>query len=146
MTTMDVESTFVDTNILIYADVPAAPECQAARRILEDLTSQGIEIWISRQVLREYMAFMTRSQTLMKPVPREKVATDIRRWSSQFKIAEDGSLVTERLLASFSIGGKQVHDANIVATMLAHGINRLVTHNVADFRRFATWIEVIPLV
>jgi hypothetical protein len=44
------------------------------------------------------------------------------------------------------VGGKQVHNANIVATMLAHGIPRLFTHNVADFNRFSTLIEILPLV
>jgi predicted nucleic acid-binding protein len=36
-----------------------------------------------------------------------------------------------------------VHDANIVATMLAHGETRLLTFNGADFRRFASLIEVV---
>ncbi len=43
----------------------------------------------------------------------------------------------------FSFGGKQVHDANIVATMLAHGETRLLTFNGADFRRFSSVIEVV---
>ncbi len=40
----------------------------------------------------------------------------------------------------------QVHDANIVATMLAQGIQKLLTHNVADCKRFAAHITVMPLV
>jgi predicted nucleic acid-binding protein len=36
-----------------------------------------------------------------------------------------------------------VHDANVVATMLAHGETTLLTFNTADFRRFARVIEVI---
>jgi predicted nucleic acid-binding protein len=35
-----------------------------------------------------------------------------------------------------------VHDANIVATMLANGIARLLTFNVTDFRRFADLVAV----
>jgi hypothetical protein len=42
--------------------------------------------------------------------------------------------------------GKQVHDTNIVATMLTHGVNRLLTHNVADFVRFSQEITVIPMI
>ena len=34
-----------------------------------------------------------------------------------------------------SVGGRQIHDANIVATMLAYGELRLLTFNVADSRR-----------
>ena len=32
--------------------------------------------------------------------------------------------------------GRQLHDANIVATMQEHGLTRLVTGNLRDFRRF----------
>ena len=39
----------------------------------------------------------------------------------------------------FQIGGKQVHDANIVATMLAYGISSVPTHNTADFKRNNHW-------
>jgi predicted nucleic acid-binding protein len=42
-----------------------------------------------------------------------------------------------------AFGGKQLHDANIVATMLAHGETRILTFNAPDFRRFAPMIEVL---
>ena len=38
-----------------------------------------------------------------------------------------------------------LNDANIVATMLAHGIRHLLTFNVADFRRFEPMIAAEPL-
>jgi predicted nucleic acid-binding protein len=64
-------------------------------------------------------------------------------------MAEDGPSVTDRLLQlllSIPAGGAQIHDANIVATMEAHGIGRLLTHNTADFARFAKSITILPLV
>jgi predicted nucleic acid-binding protein len=149
MTTMDDEPTFVDTNILVYTNVPTAPEHLTARARLKDLDSAGAQIWISRQVLREYMTRLTRPQTFMNPVSPAEVTADIRMFEVQYEIAEDGPAVTVHLLDllnAVSVGGKQVHDANIVATMLAHGLKRLLTHNVADFRRFSPWIDVIPLV
>jgi predicted nucleic acid-binding protein len=45
-----------------------------------------------------------------------------------------------------TIGGKQVHDANIVATMQVYGIDQLLTHNVTDFDRFTEFITVLPLI
>jgi predicted nucleic acid-binding protein len=36
-----------------------------------------------------------------------------------------------------------VHDANIVATMLAHGERRLLTFNLADFARFRPPVELV---
>jgi hypothetical protein len=64
-------------------------------------------------------------------------------------MSEDNPQVTERLLTlmeQVAVGGRQVHDANIVATMQAYGINQLLTHNTVDFDRFAELITVLPLV
>lgn len=41
------------------------------------------------------------------------------------------------------LGGKQVHDANLVATMHAYGIDHLLTLNAADFRRFEPRIALL---
>src|SRR2546427_465439 len=76
------------------------------------------------------------------------LAADVRHFEQRFHVADETSAVTERLLSllqDFPIGGKQVHDANIVATMQTYGIQRLLTANVADFARFGQLIAVIPL-
>jgi predicted nucleic acid-binding protein len=60
-------------------------------------------------------------------------------------VADDTAAVTNQLLAlmaNYPIGGKQVHDANIVATMLIHGIPCLLTHNAKDFERFGDIVTV----
>jgi hypothetical protein len=41
--------------------------------------------------------------------------------------------------------GKQVHDANVIATMLAHGEGIVVTMNVADFARFERYVSLVEL-
>ena len=67
----------------------------------------------------------------------------------RFRVVEDGPGVTAellRLLAAVTVQGRQVHDANIVATMLAHGVPNLLTHNAADFARYAPAVTVLPLV
>ena len=42
-------------------------------------------------------------------------------------------------------GGKQVHDANVIATMLAHGVGTVVTMNLADFARFERYVGLVEL-
>ena len=69
----------------------------------------------------------------------------VRFFAQRFWVVEDGPEVRARLLqllAAYRVAGKQVHDANLVATMLAHGITRLLTFNAADFNRFADIITV----
>jgi hypothetical protein len=49
---------------------------------------------------------------------------------------------TNVLVNKVPSGGKQIHNANIVATMLAFDIPQLITYNVVDFQRFAGLITV----
>lgn len=55
----DADGVFVDTNVWIYASVPNAPLHQRAREALDGATTP---LWTSRQVLREFLAVMSRPQ------------------------------------------------------------------------------------
>ncbi len=148
MTTGGADRVFVDSNVLVYASVVAAPFYQQALQALRRLGDSGAEMWISRQVIREYLATLSRPQTFANPQPAALLARVVRYFEGRFHVAEDNSAVTARLLALIQqvpVGGKQIHDANIVATMQAHGISRLLTHNMADFNRFSGLIIVVPL-
>jgi predicted nucleic acid-binding protein len=104
--------------------------------------------WVSRQVLREYLAVLTRPQTFSQPQPAALVAERIRFFMTHFHVADENDTVAENLLnllIALDVKGKQVHDANIVATMQAYGLTQLLTHNVGDFQRFAHLITIIPL-
>ena len=147
MATTAVDPVFVDTNILVYANTATAPFHAEAQSALRDFAASGAALGISRQILREYLATLSRPQTFSQPVPAATLIADVNRFQTQFQIAEDGPTVTANLLAllaSIPIGGKQVHDANIVATMQAHGLRRLLTHNTSDFGRFVALIQVEP--
>ena len=72
----------------------------------------------------------------------------VQSFEQRFRVAEDSPAVTGELLQilqSVAVGGRQVHDANIVATMRSQGVTNLLTHNVADFSRFAHLVTVVPL-
>ncbi len=149
MVTTGDNSAFVDTNILVYASIPESPFHLVALNAIQALEQAGTELWISRQVLREYLATLTRPQAFTEPIPIASLLSEIRFFVNRFRVAEDSPQVTERLLTLMEqvpVGGRQVHDANIVATMQAYGIDQLLTHNIADFNRFSELITVLPLV
>jgi predicted nucleic acid-binding protein len=149
MTTISADPVFIDTNVLIYASISTSPYYSIAIDHLRSFENVRADQWISRQILREYLAVQTRPIPSKKMLSVKEITADIFSFQSRFLIAEDGPLVTDRLLkliGSIPIGGKQIHDANIVATMLAHGLRRLLTHNVIDFQRFAGTIDVIPMI
>ena len=137
---------FIDTNVLVKSRIPSAPDHDAARASLERAFRDPEPLRISRQVIREYLAVVTRPQTWPVAITREDVLDDVSRLIGSFEILEDGPVVTESLVGlcrEIPAGGRQIHDANIVATMLAHGERRLLTLNVSDFRRYGGRIELV---
>jgi predicted nucleic acid-binding protein len=145
---MAADPVFLDTNVLVYASRSTAPEHAASRAVLARLEADASPLWISQQVLREYLAAVTRPQATSPPLPMATALADVRSFLASFEIAEDNSAVLDRLLellAVHPVAGKQVHDANLVATMLAHRLDRLFTYNAADFQRFAGVIRLVSL-
>jgi len=139
---------FVDANILVYATFDQTPWHIAAQRRLTEVGRTPVAFWTSRQVLREFLAVTTR-QGFLTPLPSPLfLAKTVRHFETRFQIATDDTEVTARLLELIEqpgAQGKQIHDANIVATMRRHGIPYLLTHNVSDFIRYQPWIAVLPL-
>jgi hypothetical protein len=79
-------------------------------------------------------------------IPITELTAAVRQFEVRFLMAEDGPLVTAQLLTLLEQGySTQVHDTNIVATMQAVGVRRILTNNPADFTPFASFITVIPL-
>jgi predicted nucleic acid-binding protein len=139
---------FLDTNVLVVAAIPTAPKHGLAREALRKAVPPGKRGTISRQILREFMAVLTRPSSYHRPPAFDAVASAVRRFENRFEIIKDGPAVTARLVDLLSVvpcGGKQIHDANIVATMLVHGIDQLLTDNESDFGRFADVIEIVAL-
>ncbi len=137
---------FVDTNVLIYATRSAEPFSERARTALAAAEDSGDELCISRQVLREYLASVTRPQISPAPLPAALAVADVRRLTEIYIVLEDGPDVSELLfdmLPRVAAGGKQIHDANLVATMRAHRVRHLMTFNVDDFRRYAGIIDIV---
>ena len=148
MVTTDVNAVFVDTNVLTRATIVSAPLHQAAQEALDGLTESGAELWISAQVICEYMVNTTREQSYSQAIPMLQVLEQIKRFRAAFKVAEETTAVLDKMLELAAIAplrGKQIHDVNIVATMITYNVPALLTHNADDFKQFTTLIRVIAL-
>src|SRR5262245_42902043 len=149
MATRSAEPVFVDADVLVYAHVAEAPWHREAQEAIRDYEAAGTSVWVSRQVLREYLVSLTRPQQFPIPPALETVVAQVRHFQRRFRVANEGPEVTTRLLAlllEVPTRGRRIHDANIVATMLVYGVRRLLTNNPDDFVRFAAFIDVLPLV
>ena len=139
---------FVDTNVLVAARFVNAVGHVAACRCLDRAGNSEEPLHISRQIVREYLAAVTRPQIWAAPLAIADALEDVTRLVSSFTLLEDGPNVMAMLAAlcrEVPVGGKQIHDANIAATMLAHGERRLLTLNAKDFRRYGERIELVEL-
>ena len=137
---------FIDTNVLVHSRNVRAPENLNAKAMLSRAAGGTDTLRISRQIMREYLAVVTRPQSWADAMPMEAALDDIDWLRETFDILEDGPAVTETLITlcrEVPVGGRQIHDANIVATMLAHGERRLLTFNTADFRRYRDRIALV---
>ena len=137
---------FIDTNVFVSSRFPHAPDHDVARVRLERAIQSDETLKISRQVVREYIAAVTRPQPWPTVITRGQALDDAERLLRGFELLEDGPVVTESLIAlcrEVVVGGRQIHDANIVATMVAHGERRLLTFNTRHFLRFADYIELV---
>ncbi len=135
---------FFDTNVLVRAHFEAAPDHRLARLRMSEAGKRRETLRVSRQVLREYLATVTRPQAWSPPV--DEALGHAARLEARFDILEDGPAVTDALATlcrEVPVAGKQVHDANIVATMLVHGEWRLLTFDARGFRRYEGRIELV---
>jgi predicted nucleic acid-binding protein len=107
-------------------------------RILGDI---GEELFLSTQNIAEYCNVATR------PIPNNGLGLQpseaIRLFEKDVEpicqvVFEREAVPQElkRLVSAYSVTGKQVHDARLVAIMLAWQIDNILTLNDRDFRRY----------
>ncbi len=137
--------TFIDTSILVHAAATPSPDHRRAKSAFSRALAAG-RLTLSRQVVREYLSVITRPQPWGNTLSLADAIVSANVFLRRFHILEDGELVwaeLARLGQSHDFAGKQVHDANIVATMLAHAETRVLTFNDKHFRRFEPLIQVL---
>lgn len=139
----------VDSNVLIRlltADNPCHEQCVES---LSTLHRDGHEACICAQIMIESWSVATR------PMANNGLGLSPAEWSARAQAAlKTLRLLPEppdvydhwvRLATSYAVQGKQVHDARIVALMLAHDVVHLLTLNGSDFKRFAEIHTLSPL-
>jgi len=128
---------------LVYASWTTAPLHAHTQRVLTDHRAAGATLYISRQIIREWLATLNRPRT---GLALSALIAEAQAFANHFVILDDTATVTAQLLTLLpQSSGMRVHDVNIVATMQAAGIRRLLTNNPSDFAPFAQVITILPL-
>ena len=149
MATPAADRAVLDTNVLLTATDEGRPGHTHALTALNSWPAAGVVLYTSGQILREYLVVATRPVSGNGlGLDREHAIGNVRALRARLQTLAEDLRVSDRLvdlLDDVRCTGSQIHDANIVATMLVHGIETLVTANVTDFRRFDRHISLVDL-
>ena len=144
-----LDKIFIDTNILVYASNRNELIGQTAYKTLSSLRDNRSELFISAQTLREYANAIIRMAIADKKDLRSAITNvqkNVVEFQNQFNVLLENKTVIsiwQNMLPQLK-SNKQVYDYYIAATMQAHNINAILTHNVNDFLLFKN-LTVIAL-
>jgi len=149
MATSVADRAVLDTNILLAATDESREDHEDAIAAINVWPASGVVLYTSGQILREYLAVATRpvDHNGLGMTQPDAIA-NVRALRARLNLLSEDVKVSGRLLElldTIECSGKQVHDANVVATMLVHGIDTVVTLNVDDFARFGHQVRVVGL-
>lgn len=138
-------SILVDTNLLLRSLQPTHAHFVPATKAIGTFRESD-RLCIAPQNLYELWAVCTR------PAPQNglgmttgETRAELARLRSVFHLLADVPAIYfewERLVTQYDAKGKTAHDTRLVAAMNVHGVKRLLTFNVSDFKRYAD-IDVI---
>ncbi len=137
-----------DSNTLLRLADHNSPERPTVVNAIRSLR-QNHPLVYTPQVLSEFWNVCTRPSTSrsglqLSIAQTERKAKIIEKY---FKLIPDTILTYSewrKLVLDLGIKGVQVHDAKLVASMIVHNVQNLVTYNVRDFRRFGMINAIHP--
>jgi predicted nucleic acid-binding protein len=131
----------VDTNVLVKIADANDPQSAAAADSITRLIERGNQIHIVPQNAYEFWVVATR------PLANNGLAmtpeTADARLDTLMKIAtllpETPAIFAQwrKLVLDFDCKGKMAHDVRLVAAMIVHGVDTIITFNKRDFSRFS---------
>lgn len=138
-----------DSNILLRGMDRADALYPATRQAVRMLLGRGERLCFTLQGLAEFWAVSTRPATARGGLGLTVVETDrrVRAVERYFTFLVDTPEVRahwRRLIVTHQVRGVQVHDARVVASMLAHNVTHLLTFNTVDFRRHPEIVVAHP--
>lgn len=146
---MTDDNILIDTNIIVYSTLSKSLFFAASQSAISDYIDKNYSIWINRQIIREYLVVKSRLMLDENQYNQAVLISEMYYLLNNYFVADElntTSLILSDLLRKYKIAGKQIHDANIVATCIDNGISNILTNNPSHFERYSPeGINVIAL-
>ncbi len=129
----------LDTNVLVYAQMPAFEVHGEVRRfLLEQLENPDLTLVVTPGILHEFVHVVTDGRRFDPPVSMAEALAVARLFlgRSNFEcVGADETILLEAfdLLERYQLGRKRIADTLLAATLLHHSISELITCNPRDF-------------
>jgi predicted nucleic acid-binding protein len=135
------ETCFVDTNVLLTATDRSRSGHAEAKLLLTKARRCGFPLGVSGQIVREYLVVATRQlENNGLGLAQQAAVANVTQMLQRLTFFEESEAVSVRLrelVGQRQVAGRRIHDANVAATMLTHGVRILVTDNAPDFAAFS---------
>ena len=135
---------YLDSNILVYAQQRKSPQHVVAKSLRDQCLNGEVAACISPQVLSEFFVTVTRTdgRAIDEPLSPAEATNEVRRYceSEQLVVIHPGPRIMERmlgLLQRYPVQGLRLHDLRHVATMLENNVTRVYTFNTRHFSSFS---------
>ena len=138
----------LDTNVLIYAQMPAFEWHDQVRRfLLGQLGSPDRTMVVTPGILHEFVHIVTDGRRFDTPVTMTEALAVARLFLGRSNVecvGADEAILLEAfdLLEHYKLGRKRIADTLFAAILLHHGVSEVITCNPLDFRVF-DGLEVI---
>ncbi|MEX1049463.1 MAG: PIN domain-containing protein [Akkermansiaceae bacterium] len=139
---------FVDTNVLLEATDEGRRLHALALGLFRNASSDGVELFLGTQVLREYLVVATRpiennGLGMTTDLALDNIARLQKRVSLVAETLQAGELFI-KWAGKYQIHGKRLHDLQILATAAVAGMHALITANDKDYPKSSP-LTIIPL-
>jgi len=129
----------LDTNVLLRLAQPQHPSAPLAAKALKALRAGNETLHIAQQNIVEFWALATRPiDANGLGFTTRQAAEEVGALKRLFLLLPELPLqdAWERLVVEYRVSGKNAHDARLVAAMVVHGIESILTFNTQDFLRY----------
>ena len=135
-------SVLVDTNILIYA---IDADSQFHHRALNFLCDPTLRFFTTSKNISEFLVVLTRNEEIdISTIECLELLNDLMVDIDILYPNPTTIKLFYNLIRKYNPRGLWIHDLEIASISIAHGISKIVTNNIVDFKRIDE-IEIIQI-